>query len=97
MAIGADRNSDLFIDGTLVAGGAGRFQTINPATEEVLGTAANADAAYAQTKRGIDHAVRDGGFIDCGDLIASPVWTEQFEDGERVLWGGLRMLRRAGA
>jgi predicted O-methyltransferase YrrM len=55
------------------------------------------DAAYAQTKRGIDHAVRDGGFIDCGDLIASPVWTEQFEDGERVLWGGLRMLRRAGA
>ena len=44
MAIAADRNSDLFIDGTLVAGGAGRFQTINPATEEVLGTAANADA-----------------------------------------------------
>lgn len=55
------------------------------------------DAAYAQTKRGIARAVRDGGFIDCGDLVASPVWTEQFEDGERVLWGGLRMLRRAGA
>lgn len=55
------------------------------------------DAAYAQTKRGIARAIRDGGFIDCGDLIASPVWTEPFEDGERVLWGGLRMLRRVAA
>ena len=45
MAIAAERNSDLFIDGQLVAGGAGRFPTINPATEEVLGTAANADSA----------------------------------------------------
>lgn len=52
------------------------------------------DAAYAPTRRGIDRAVREGGFLDCGDLVASPVWTEQFEDGERVLWGGLRMLRR---
>ena len=45
MAIGADRTSDLFIDGTLTPGGAGRFATVNPATEEVLGTAANADRA----------------------------------------------------
>ena len=45
----------------------------------------------------IARAVREGGFVDCGDLVVSPVWTEQFEDGERVLWGGLRMLRRAGA
>lgn len=45
MAIAAERNSDLLIDGMLVAGGAGRFPTVNPATEEVLGTAANADAA----------------------------------------------------
>ncbi len=45
MAIGADRDSDLFIDGALTPGGAGRFATINPATEEVLGTAANADRA----------------------------------------------------
>ncbi len=45
MAIAAEGNSDLFIDGQLVAGGGGRFPTINPATEEVLGTAANADAA----------------------------------------------------
>jgi predicted O-methyltransferase YrrM len=54
------------------------------------------DAAYGPTRRGIDRAVLDGGFIDCGDLVASPVWTDQFEDGERVFWGGLRMLRRAG-
>jgi len=45
MAIAAERNSDLFIDGELVAGGGGRYPTINPATEEVLGTAANADIA----------------------------------------------------
>ena len=44
MAIAAERNSDLFIGGKLLAGGAGRFPTVNPATEEVLGTAANADA-----------------------------------------------------
>lgn len=53
------------------------------------------DAAYAPTRRGIDRAVGAGGFVDCGDLVASPVWTEDFVDGERVLWGGLRMLRRA--
>jgi aldehyde dehydrogenase (NAD+) len=45
MAIGADRNSDLFIDGALASGGAGRFATVNPATEEIVGTAANADRA----------------------------------------------------
>ena len=45
MAIAAEGSSDLFIDGELTGGGAGRFATVNPATEEVLGTAANADAA----------------------------------------------------
>ena len=40
MAIAAERTSDLFIDGVLTGGGAGRFATVNPATEEVLGTAA---------------------------------------------------------
>jgi len=35
----------LLIDGTLRAGRGGEFPTVNPATEEVLGTAANADAA----------------------------------------------------
>ena len=37
--------TDLLIDGTLVAGGSGMFATLNPATEEPLGTAADADAA----------------------------------------------------
>ena len=45
MAIAADGSSDLFIDGKLVPGGSGRYPTINPATEEVLGTAADGDAA----------------------------------------------------
>ncbi|MDX1871031.1 aldehyde dehydrogenase [Mycolicibacterium sp. 120266] len=43
MPLLADRESRLFIDGKLVTAGAGTFQTINPATEEVLGVAANAD------------------------------------------------------
>ncbi|MCM6772699.1 aldehyde dehydrogenase [Nocardia sp. CDC159] len=37
--------SPLLIGGALVPGGAGVFATINPATEEVLGHAANADAS----------------------------------------------------
>jgi aldehyde dehydrogenase (NAD+) len=37
--------SDLLIDGKLVAGGAGTFPTVNPATEETLGVAADADVA----------------------------------------------------
>ncbi len=45
MALLADGISKLLIDGQLVAGGAGSFVTVNPATEEVLGEAANADAA----------------------------------------------------
>ncbi|ORX04617.1 aldehyde dehydrogenase [Mycobacterium szulgai] len=40
----ADGVSALFIDGKLSEGGAGTFPTINPATEEVLGLAADADA-----------------------------------------------------
>ncbi|MFN8033740.1 MAG: aldehyde dehydrogenase [Mycobacterium sp.] len=44
MAIAADNSSDLFIDGKLVGGGNGRYPTINPATEEVLGMAADGDA-----------------------------------------------------
>jgi aldehyde dehydrogenase (NAD+) len=37
-----DSQSQLLIDGKLVAGSAGTFPTINPATEEVLGVAADA-------------------------------------------------------
>lgn len=44
MALWADGVSELFIDGKMSPGGAGTFPTINPATEEVLGVAADADA-----------------------------------------------------
>ncbi|KKW64555.1 aldehyde dehydrogenase [Mycolicibacterium elephantis] len=44
MALLANRESQLFIDGKLVAGSAGTFPTIDPATEEVLGVAADANA-----------------------------------------------------
>lgn len=40
-----DPLSQLLIDGALVPGGAGSFGTINPATEEPLGEAADADAS----------------------------------------------------
>ena len=45
MTLLSDRESRLLIDGKLVAGGGGTFPTVNPATEEVLGVAADADAA----------------------------------------------------
>jgi aldehyde dehydrogenase (NAD+) len=44
MALLNDRQSQLLIDGKLVAGSAGTFPTVNPATEEVLGVAADASA-----------------------------------------------------
>ncbi|MHA3019273.1 aldehyde dehydrogenase [Mycobacterium sp. BMJ-28] len=43
MSLIADRESRLLIDGKLVTGNGGTFETINPATEEVLGVAADAD------------------------------------------------------
>ena len=42
MGLLIDRESQLFIDGKLVAGSGGTFPTVNPATEEVLGVAADA-------------------------------------------------------
>src|ERR1700738_5151864 len=51
-----DRQSQLLIDGKLVAGSAGTFPTINPATEEVLGVAA--DASTDDMGRAIDAARR---------------------------------------
>ena len=59
MALLADRESRLLIDGKLVAGGGGTFATINPATEETLGVAADAtaadmDAAIAAARRAFD-------------------------------------------
>jgi aldehyde dehydrogenase (NAD+) len=44
MSLLADRESRLLVDGKLIAGSAGTFSTVNPATEEVLGVAADADA-----------------------------------------------------
>src|ERR1700742_2188751 len=44
MALLADGVSALFIDGKMSPGRAGTFPTLNPATEEVLGVAADADA-----------------------------------------------------
>jgi aldehyde dehydrogenase (NAD+) len=56
MGILADRESRLLIDGELVAGSGGTFQTINPATEEVLGVAA--DASTDDMGRAIEAARR---------------------------------------
>ncbi|MDM4140036.1 MULTISPECIES: aldehyde dehydrogenase [Mycobacterium] len=56
MALLADGVSELFIDGKLSPGGAGNFATVNPATEEMLGVAANADAT--DMDRAIDAARR---------------------------------------
>ncbi|MCH9667706.1 MAG: aldehyde dehydrogenase [Actinomycetia bacterium] len=59
MAILAGRESKLLIDGELVAGRSGTFQTVNPTTEETLGEAADAsvedmDAAIAAARRAFD-------------------------------------------
>ncbi|MFI5510068.1 aldehyde dehydrogenase [Mycobacterium sp. NPDC051804] len=56
MGILADRESRLLIDGELVAGSGGTFQTVNPATEEVLGVAA--DASTDDMGRAIEAARR---------------------------------------
>src|SRR3954447_25555935 len=56
MRILADRQSQLLIDGKLVAGSAGTFPTVNPATEEVLGVAA--DASREDMGRAIEAARR---------------------------------------
>lgn len=59
MVVLADQESRLFIDGKLVAGSAGTFPTVNPATEETLGVAADAsvgdmDAAIGAARRAFD-------------------------------------------
>ncbi|MCV7027806.1 aldehyde dehydrogenase [Mycobacterium sherrisii] len=56
MALLADGVSELFIDGKMSAGSAGTFPTVNPATEEVLGVAADGDAD--DMSRAIDAARR---------------------------------------
>ncbi len=59
MAILTDRESRLLIDGKLVAGSSGTFSTVNPATEETLGVAADASvedmsAAIGAARRAFD-------------------------------------------
>src|SRR6201991_1042342 len=56
MALLADGVSALLIDGKLTSGSGGTFPTINPATEEVLGAAADADTE--DIGRAIDAARR---------------------------------------
>src|ERR1700754_4294068 len=56
MALLADGVSPLLIDGKLTSGRHGTFPTINPATEEVLGVAADADVE--DMSRAIDAARR---------------------------------------
>src|ERR1700740_3842526 len=56
MALLADGVSALLIDGKLTSGSGGTFPTINPATEEVLGAAADADTE--DIGRGIEAARR---------------------------------------
>src|SRR6201999_3246272 len=56
MALLADGVGALFIDGKPCPGSAGTFPTVNPATEEVLGVAADADAD--DMSRAIDAARR---------------------------------------
>lgn len=60
MSILADRESRLFIDGKLVAGSGGTFQAVNPATEEVLGVAANADETDMSSAIGAARTAFDG-------------------------------------
>jgi aldehyde dehydrogenase (NAD+) len=56
MPLLANRESQLLIDGKLVAGSSGTFTTLNPATEEVLGVAA--DASAGDMDRAIEAARR---------------------------------------
>jgi len=52
--------TELLIGGELVGGGAGSFPTVNPATEEPLGTAADADGADMERAIGAARAAFDG-------------------------------------
>ncbi len=56
MALLADGVSSLFIDGKRCEGAAGTFATVNPATEETLGVAA--DAVAGDMDRAIEAARR---------------------------------------
>ncbi|MEP9390988.1 aldehyde dehydrogenase [Gordonia sp. VNK1] len=59
MTLRPESASDLLVDGKLIPGGGGVFDVVNPATEEVIGAAADAtaedmDAAIAAARRAFD-------------------------------------------
>ncbi|MGV9669082.1 MULTISPECIES: aldehyde dehydrogenase [unclassified Gordonia (in: high G+C Gram-positive bacteria)] len=59
MTLRPESASDLLVDGKLIPGGRGVFDVVNPATEEVIGAAADAtaddmDAAIAAARRAFD-------------------------------------------
>ncbi len=59
MALRPENSSDLLIDGKLVPGSRGTFEIVNPTTEEVIGSAADAgpddlDAAIGAARRAFD-------------------------------------------
>ena len=71
-----DRESQLFIDGKLVAGSGGTFPTVNPATEEVLGVAADENEGdmevlniVFESKGGIIYNVVNAESIDKIDIL----------------------------
>lgn len=59
MSLRPASSSDLLIDGKLTAGGAGTFDVINPATEEVIGQAADGTAADMDAAIGAARAAFD--------------------------------------
>ncbi|HET7742291.1 MAG TPA: aldehyde dehydrogenase family protein, partial [Mycobacterium sp.] len=60
MALLSDRESRLLIGGKLVTGGSGTFPTLNPATEEVIGVAADATADDMSSAIGAARDAFDG-------------------------------------
>ena len=54
------------------------------------------DSYYVPTQRGIVKAAKSAGYLDCGEMVSTPVTTQQVEEGFIVEWGGLRMLRKPG-
>ncbi len=61
MSVWSQRSSSLFVDGVLVPAAGGEFETVNPATEEVLGVAADAtsddmERAVGAARRAFDES-----------------------------------------
>jgi aldehyde dehydrogenase (NAD+) len=89
MALLAERERALLIDDKLVPGGAGTFPMLNPATEEVLGTAADAD----DMSRAIEAAQRAFDDTDWSRNTALRVrCIRQLRDALRQHVEGLRQL-----